>query len=172
MRLTEKIFQRNDKFFIQFYLLIISIFLYLSCSYSYYLRQGTFGLPDTYLLGSILIATTFFVLGTIKSRENRYIIGTSQFFRIEFIILIQTFLICIILTVVFKVTGTFSRVWFFSTCILSFFSMVLLKVLFDFFYHSLIASNIIQRNILLVGDSFNCKNIIKKFPKKISNSII
>jgi putative colanic acid biosynthesis UDP-glucose lipid carrier transferase len=74
--------------------------------------------------------------------------------------------------VAFKVTESYSRVWLFSTIILSFLSLVILKVIFDLFYHYLITSNIIQRNILLVGDSSSCKNIIKKFPKRISNSVI
>ncbi len=172
MKLAEKFFQRNDKIFIQFYFLIVSLSFYICSAYSYYLRQGTFNLPDGYVQGSGLIVVTFFVLGLFKSRDNRYIIGTAQFFKIELIILIQTFVICIILTVIFKVTDTYSRIWLFSTFILCFFSLIFFKVLFDLFYRYLISSNAIQRNILIVGDTFSCKNIIKKFPKKISNSVI
>ena len=172
MKLAEKFFQRNDKIFIQFYFLIVSLSFYICSAYSYYLRQGTFNLPDGYVQGSGLIVVTFFVLGLLKSRDNRYIIGTAQFFKIELIILIQTFVICIILTVIFKVTDTYSRIWLFSTFILCFFSLIFFKVLFDLFYRYLISSNAIQRNILIVGDTFSCKNIIKKFPKKISNSVI
>ena len=172
MKLIEKFFQRNDKIFIQFYFLIISLSLYICAAYSYYLREGTFDLPDNYSKGSILIVVTFFIFGLLKSRDNRYFIGTAQFFRIELIVLIQTFIVCIILTVIFKVTDVYSRLWLFSTFVLSFFSLIIFKVLFDLFYRSLIHSNVIQRNILIVGDSVNCKNIIKKFPKKISNSVI
>jgi len=163
MVLFEKIFQRNDRIFIQFYFFTLGISLYLCSTTSYYLRNETFKLSEDYLYGSILIVITFLILGLIRTRENRYIIGTAQFFRIEFILLIQTFFICVILTVAFKVTESYSRVWLFSTIILSFLSLVILKVIFDLFYHYLITSNIIQRNILLVGDSFSCKNIIKKF---------
>ena len=46
------------------------------------------------------------------------------------------------------------------------------KVFFDFFYARLVSSNTIQRNILLIGDAISCQNMIKKFPKKISNSVI
>ena len=84
----------------------------------------------------------------------------------------SNFFICIFLTVAFKVTESYSRVWLFSTIILSFLSLVILKVIFDLLYNYLITSNIIQRNILLVGDSLGCQNIIKKFPKRISNSVI
>ena len=104
MVLFEKIFQRNDRIFIQFYFFTLGISLYLCSTTSYYLRNGTFKLPEDYLYGSILIVITFWILGLIRTRENRYIIGTAQFFRIEFILLIQTFFICVILTVAFKVT--------------------------------------------------------------------
>ena len=96
MKLIEKFFQRNDKIFIQFYFLIISLSLYICSAYSYYLREGTFDLPDNYSKGSILIVVTFFIFGLLKSRDNRYFIGTAQFFRIELIVLIQTFIVCII----------------------------------------------------------------------------
>ena len=172
MILFEKIFQRNDRIFIQFYFFILGVSLYLCSMTAYYLRNGTFKLSDDYVYGSILIVVSFLILGLIRTRENRYIIGTAQFFRIEFILLIQTFFICILLTVAFKLTESYSRVWLFSTIILSFLSLVILKVIFDLFYNYLITSNIIQRNILLVGDGFSCKNIIKKFPKRISNSVI
>ena len=135
MVLFEKIFQRNDRIFIQFYFFILGISLYLCSATSYYLRNGTFKLSEDYLYGSILIVVSFLILGLIRTRENRYIIGTAQFFRIEFILLIQTFFICVILTVAFKVTESYSRVWLFSTIILSFLSLVILKVIFDLFYH-------------------------------------
>ena len=50
-----------------------------------------------------------------------------------------------------------------TTFTLSFVTMIILKVVFDVLYSYLITSNIIQRNILLVGDSFNCKDILKNF---------
>ena len=96
MLLFEKIFQRNDRIFIQFYFLVLGVSFYLCSSISYYLRNGTFKLPEMYFLGSILIVVSFLFLGLIRTRENRYIIGTAQFFRIEFILLIQTFVICVV----------------------------------------------------------------------------
>ena len=86
--------------------------------------------------------------------------------------LIQTFLIAILITVLLKITGLYSRVWMITTFILSFVIMIILKVVFDLLYSYLIKSNIIQRNVLLVGDSSNCKNILKSFPKKKSTSVV
>ena len=172
MNYLEKIFQRDDKIFIQFYFFIVGVFLYLSSIFSYYLKNGTIKLSEDYLTGSILIVIIFWVSVFIRLKEKRYLIGTVQFLRIEFILLIQTFLVCILITALFKLTGEYSRVWFIAFFIFSFFSMIFLKAAFDQIYLYFIKSNIIQRNILLVGDAPSCQNIIQKFPKKISNSVI
>ena len=97
MSLIEKIFQRNDKIFIQLYFFVIGLILYLSSVYVYYLKNGTFQLPENYKFGVILIVAIFWILGLVRTKENRYIVGTAQFLRIEFILLIQTFFICILL---------------------------------------------------------------------------
>ena len=172
MAIFEKIFQRNDKVFLQFYFFSLGIILYLSSIFAYYLSNRTFILPEIYTAASISIVIIFWVLGLIKLKENRYIIGTVQFLRNEFVLLIQTFLIGVLITVLLKITGFYSRVWLITTFVLSFIAMVIFKVVFDLLYSYLITSNIIQRNVLLVGDSFNCKNILKNFPKKKSTSVV
>ena len=172
MQLFEKIFQRDDKIFIQIYFFFLGIFLYLCSMTSYYLLNKTFRLPEIYVTSSILVVIIFWIAALIRLQENRYVIGTVQFLKVEFIVLIQTFLAGILLTALLKVTGQYSRVWLITTFILSFVGLIILKVIFDQLYYYLISSNIIQRNVLLVGDSSSCQNIIKKFPKKISNSII
>ena len=166
MALFEKIFQRNDRFFLQIYFFLQGCTLYLNSTYAYYLRNGTFQLKDDYAMGSILIVIIFWISAFIKIREYRYLIGTVQFAKIELILLIQTFLIAILLTAMFKLTDNYSRAWYFSTFFISFLSLIFLKIFFDWIYQYLITANIIQRNILLVGDSQDCEKIIKKFPKK------
>ena len=172
MNLFEKIFQRNDKFVLLVYYLFLGLSLYLSSIVAYYSRNQNWDVPEAYAQGSILITLIFFSVSIINSREDRFINGSVQWFRVEFIFLIQAFLIAILLTVIFKVTDTYSRVWLFTNFTLSIFIFLLLKVFFDFFYTYLIKSNSIQRNVIIVGDAKACQNIIKNFPKKKSISII
>jgi len=172
MAIFEKVFQRNDKVFLQLYFFTLGIFLFLCSVLAYYLASGIFKLPEIYSTASFSIVIIFWISGLIKLKENRYIIGTVQFLRNEFVLLIQTFIIGIILTTLLKVTGLYSRAWMITTFVLSFITMIVLKVIFDLLYSYLITSNIIQRNVLLVGDSFNCKNIIKNFPRKKSTSVV
>ena len=172
MYLFEKIFQRNDRFFLQIYYLILGLLLNVGSVSAYYLRNKTWNLPDSYIEGSILITLIFWFVSFAISKEDRFIKGTAQWFRVEFVFLIETFIIAILLTVIFKVTTDYSRIWLFSNFAISSAIFLVLKVIFDGIYSYLIKSNSIQRNILLIGDAKGCQNIIKNFPKKKSTSVI
>ena len=172
MQLFEKIFQRNDKFYLLIYYLILGLSITVSAFFSYYLRNKTFNLPELYLTGSTLLTLIFWILSIGRSSQDRHLQGASQWFKIEFTALVQTFLFGVLLASVFKTTDDYSRIWFFSSFILSIIVFIVIKIFFDCFYKLLVKSNIIQRNILLIGDSESCQNIIKKLPKDVSNSVI
>ena len=59
MAIFEKIFQRNDKAFLQFYFFTLGIVLYLCSVFAYYLNSGIFNLPEIYTVASILIVIIF-----------------------------------------------------------------------------------------------------------------
>ena len=170
--LFEKIFQRDDKSFLLFYYSFLGFILFLSSNISFYFRNNTWKFSESYLEASIFIVIIFLALSIFTTKEKRYIKGTVQWLRIEFLLLIQTFIFVILVTVIFKTTDNYSRIWLFTNIVMSSFLFLIAKVLFDYIYAQLVKSNSIQRNILLIGDSINCQNIIKKFPKKVSNSII
>jgi len=170
--LFEKMFQRDDKSFLLFYRLSLSVVLYFSSTIAYFIRNKTWELSDIYIKGTIIIVVIFLILSFFNSKEQRYIKGTVQWLRFEFLLLIQTFIVVILLTVIFKITDDYSRIWLFTNIGISLALFLVLKVLFDFIYTKLISSNAIQRNILLIGDAEGCQKIIQKFPKKISNSVI
>jgi len=170
--LFEKIFQRDDKSFLLLYRFTLGLSLYFSSLLAYYIRNKTWVLTDVYVEATISILVIFFILTLINTNENRYIKGTVQWLRIELVLLVQTFIIAILITVFLKITDNYSRIWIFTHIGTSFTLFLLIKVLFDFIYSHLVSSNTIQRNILLIGDAESCQDIIKKFPKKISNSVI
>ena len=172
MNLFEKIFQRNDKFFLLIYYFFLSISLYFSSVLAYFIRNETWELPKLYFEATILISLIFLLLVLLKSKEDRFIKGITQWFKIEFILLIQTFIIVILIGVMFKINDNYSRIWFFTNTTFAIFIFLISKVFFDLIYSGLIKTNSIQRNILLVGDAEGCQKIIQKFPKKISNSVI
>ena len=170
--LFEKIFQRNDKSFLLFYHLSLSVALYFTSTLAYYFKNKTWELSGSYFEASLIIALTFLILTIFNSSEKRYIKGTVQWLKVEFFILLQTFILVILLAAMLKITDQFSRIWLFTNMGASFILFLIFKVIFDFIYAQLVKSNSIQRNVLLVGDAEGCQNIIQKFPKKISNSVI
>jgi exopolysaccharide biosynthesis polyprenyl glycosylphosphotransferase len=175
MQLLEKIFQRNDKFYLLVYYFTIGLSLNFSTHYAYYIRNKNWDLPEIYFEGSILITLIFWAMSIFKpgrTNEDRYLKGTVQWFKVEFVFLVQTFLIAVLITVILKITDSYSRVWFFTSFSIAVFVFLFLKVISDFIYGFLVLSNTIQRNILLIGDEESCQNIIKKMPKTTSNSII
>jgi len=172
MYIFEKIFQRNDKFILLIYYSFLSLSLYFTSITAYYIRNEDWNITESYAQGSILIVLIFLLISIFNSKEDRFIRGPAQWFRVEFVFLLQSFFIAILLTVIFKVTNNYSRVWLFTNLGLSIFVFLLLKIFFDFVYTYLIKSNSIQRNVILVGDASACQNIIKSFPKKKSTSVI
>jgi len=170
--LIEKIFQRDDKSFLLFYRLFLSAVLYFSSTIAYFIRNKTWELSDIYIKGTIYIVVIFLILSFFNSKEQRYIKGTVQWLRVEFLLLVQTFVVAILLTVMLKITDDYSRIWLFTNIGISFSLFLFTKVTFDFIYAKLVSSNVIQRNILLIGDAEGCQKIIKGFPKKTSNSVI
>ena len=93
--LIEKIFQRDDKFFLIIYRLFLALILYLSSSLSYFLRNKTWVLPEKYIEATVIISLIFIVLSLFKSKENRFKRGIAQWFRVELMVLTQTFIIAI-----------------------------------------------------------------------------
>jgi len=175
MQLIEKIFQRNDKFYLLVYYFTLGLSLNFSNYYSFYFRNKSWNLPEQYFEASILITLIFLAISiprTYASNEDRFLLGTAQWLKVEFVFLIKTFLIAILIAVIFKLTANYSRIWFFTSFVFSIIIFLFLKVIFDFIYISLVKSNTIQRNILLIGDTESCKNIIRKMPKTTSNSVI
>ena len=159
--LIEKIFQRDDKSFLLLYRLSLSAVLYFSSTIAYSIRNKTWVLSDIYIKGTIYIVVIFLILSFFNSKEQRYIKGTVQWLRVEFLLLVQTFVVAILLTVMLKITDDYSRIWLFTNIGISFSLFLFTKVTFDFIYAKLVSSNVIQRNILLIGDAEGCQKIIK-----------
>ena len=100
MQLLEKIFQRNDKFYLLVYYFTIGLSLNFSTHYAYYIRNKNWDLPEIYFEGSILITLIFWAMSIFKpgrTNEDRYLKGTVQWFKVEFVFLVQTFLIAVLI---------------------------------------------------------------------------
>ena len=146
----EKIFQSDDKSFLLLYRILLGGILILSSYMAYFIRNKTLELTNDYLEATFVITATFLILAFFNSKDKRYINGAAQWIRVEFLLLIQTFVIVILITVMLKTTDNYSRVWLFTNIGVSFTLFLFFKVLFDFVYLQLIRSNIIQSKGLYI----------------------
>ena len=78
-------------------------------------------------------------------------------------------MIAILITVIFKVTGNYSRIWLFSNFIISVAVFLVLKVIFDFIYSKDTANGIVE---IIKSDFEGCINLGSGKSTKISEVIL
>ena len=78
MVLFEKIFQRNDKFFLQIYFFLQGLFLYLNSSYAYYLKNEY----DYVILDTPPIQPVSDTLFISQATDHNIIIARSRFTKL------------------------------------------------------------------------------------------
>ncbi len=125
-----------------------------------------------YYFATIVHLVTYFIVISFSKKEKFYKKGFVSFLDIYFKLIFLSFLILIFEAIAFKFAENYSRIWFFSNLIFSFFISLLIKIYFDAKYEKLIKTNKIQRNVLLVGDIVSCDEIAKNFSKSKNISII
>ena len=186
----EKLFQKNDETYISF-LKIAGIFVLFASSYmAFYLRNYTnfysfliifdiTAIPtqlvfanSIYYYATLVHIATYLVVILFSKKEKFYQKGFFSLFDTYYKLIFLSFLIVVLAAISFKITEQYSRIWFFSNVIISFFISLLLKIYFDSKYEKLIRTNRIQRNVLLVGDLESCDQIAKNFRMNRDISII
>jgi len=180
----EKVFQKNDETYIAINRIIYAIILYLSSILAFYLRENTAlfvsvelverknFLETKYFAAANIEILIFFTILLFTIKVKKYKKGFLYFIENDFKLITLTFVGLVFTAVILKEAQNFSRIWFFLNFFIALSLIIIIKFIFDYGYEKLIQSNIIQRNILLVGDSKDCYKLIKKFKKSMNVSII
>ena len=180
----EKIFQKNDETYIALNRIICAIILYVSSILAFHLRENTalfipiewvektFFFETKYFAAANIEILIFFLILLFAKKIKKYQKGILPFIENDFKLIALTFVGMVFTAVILKEAQNFSRIWYFSNFFIVMLFTLIMKLIFDYGYEKLIQSNIIQRNILLVGDSKDCYQIIKKFKKSKDISII
>ena len=185
-----KLFQKNDETYILF-LKVAGFFVLFASSYlAFYLRNYTnfysfltifdiTAIPtqlvftnSIYYYATLVHIATYLVVILFSKKEKFYQKGFFSLFDTYYKLIFLSFLVVVLAAISFKITEQYSRIWFFSNVIISFFISLLLKIYFDSKYEKLIKTNRIQRNVLLVGDLESCDLIAKNFRMNRDISII
>ena len=163
----EKVFQNDDHIFINLYILINSLFVFFSIytfsilennSFFYFFNYKIFKESLFYefsFLGTFIFFISQFFFPFKKRYNNSYL----YFFKTTFIYFLISYILSFFIILYF-ISDFFFTVKFFYIFILCLIFLTFNKFLFNQIYEYLIHANIIQRNILLVGNHGFILNVL------------
>ena len=165
----EKVFQNDDIFFINSISLIKAIVLFISVyTYSILEFHSIYDLlnfkiykDSNFHLFSEAITIIYFIITLTIVRDKKYKSNFLSFLRNDILPLIISIIFCFSIFFLLKV-DLILDLSFLRLMIFVFFILFILNISISSFYNYLISSNIIQRNIMLLGDADDIKNIVEK----------
>ena len=171
----EKIFQNDDIFFINSISLIKAIVLFLSVyTYSILEFHSIYDLlnfkiykDSNFHLFSLAITTIYFIITLTIVRDKKYKSNFLSFLRNDILPLIISIIFCFSIFFLLEV-DLILDLSFLRLMIFVLFILFILNRSISSFYSYLISSNIIQRNIMLLGDVDDIKNIVGKNSDEIN----
>ncbi len=169
----EKVFQNDDSGYIFFSIFIKSLllllfsynFVILSNHSIYELNNYKIFIKSNYFFFSIILSINYFLISCFLKNKKEYKKNFISFLKEDmlnfFFSNIFTFALILILQINFKID--LNIIYLFITHIIT---LLLLKLYFNYLYQRLIDQNIIQKNIMLVGNYKDIKKILsEKFDK-------
>ena len=169
----EKVFQNDDTFFIKIssllkvisILLSIYIFSILEFKTIYHLFNINIFTNSKYYNISIFIIPIYFLISIFLNNTNKYKLNFIIFLRYDILPFIISILLYLVFCFVFEINLTLS---FLYMIFLIIFILYFTKILTNYFYNYLINENIIQRNIMLVGEFKDILKLMNEHREKIN----
>ena len=169
----EKVFQNDDTFFIKIssllkvisILLSIYIFSILEFKTIYHLFNINIFTNSKYYNISIFIIPIYFLISIFLNNTNKYKPNFIIFLRYDILPFIISILSYLVFCFVFEINLTLS---FLYMVFLIIFILYFTKILTNYFYNYLINENIIQRNIMLVGEFKDILKLMNEHSEKIN----
>ena len=169
----EKVFQNDDAFFIKIssllkvisILLSIYIFSILEFKTIYHLFNINIFTNSKYYNISIFIIPIYFLISIFLNDTNKYKPNFIIFLKYDILPLIFSILLYLVFCFVFEINITLSFLYMIFLIILI---LYFTKILTNYFYNYLINKNIIQRNIMLVGEFKDILKLMNEHSEKIN----
>ena len=171
----EKVFQNDDKFFINslifikalIILLSVYIFSILQRNTIYELLEFNIYIESNFYLFSIYFATIYLLTNIIITKDKKYKLNFLSYLRNDLLPFLISTVISFSIFFLFKINLKLDL----SFLYLIIFIIINLSILnrsTSWLYNYLINSNIIQRNIMLVGNINDIKKIVNENKDKIN----
>jgi len=169
----EKVFQNDDTFFIKIssFLKVISILLsiYIFSILEFKTIFDLFNINiftnSKYYDISIFIIPAYFLILIFLNNTNKYKLNFIIFLRYDILPFIISILLYLVFCFIFEINLTLS---FLYMVFLTIFILYFTKILTNYFYNYLIDENIIQRNIMLVGEFKDILKLMNEHREKIN----
>jgi len=172
----EKIFQKDDNFYINISIFLKSFFIFLSIyifsilelNSIYDLLNIDFYKESKYFYISIFFPIIYFFFSFVfRVTKKRYVVHFFSFLLNDIIPFIVTIPITLYLFFILKVNYKIELV---DVYLLAFiiFNLFLIRYILDKYYNNLMDNNLIQRNIMLVGSIESIQKILKEKKDKIN----
>ena len=170
----EKVFQNDDRFFINLLIFIkviiillsIYIFSILQHNTIYELSAFNIYIESNFYLFSIYFSVFYFLTNLIITKEKKYKSNFLSYLRNDLLPFLISIVISFSIFFLFKVNLKLD-LSFLYLIIFIIINLSILNRATSTFYSYLINSNIIQRNIMLVGSIHDIKKIIKEDKERI-----
>ena len=164
----EKVFQNNDSAFLYFISILKTICIFISIYLFSILEKNTIFdllnisifLQSEYFIFSIFLSIIFYFLTFFLKKNKDYYQNFLSFLKEDILNLIISISILIIFFFFLNINIIF-KINFFYLIILIIINLFFLKIFFNFLYNLLVQKNIIQKNIMLVGNYNQIKKILK-----------
>ena len=171
----EKVFQNDDKFFInssifvKVFIILLSVYIFsiLQDNTIYELLEFNIYIESNFYLFSIYFATIYLLTNIIITKDKKYKSNFLSYLRNDLLPFLISMVISFSIFFLFKINLKLDL----SFLYLIIFIIINLSILnrsTSWLYNYLINSNIIQRNIMLVGNINDIKKIVNENKDKIN----
>lgn len=159
----EKILQKNEEVINFFYLFNKILILFLSSYISFKIKIEENQFREYFIITLIIVLIQIF-LEILFFKNNRfYNKKISSILKKDLYQFFISILSLLFIAAAFKVTSSYSRIWIGLLIFFNIFLLFFHKYLFNLAYDNLINSNLLTKNILLIGNFEDCKKLIKNF---------
>jgi lipopolysaccharide/colanic/teichoic acid biosynthesis glycosyltransferase len=164
----EKVFQNNDTAYNLFIVIIKTIVIF----FSYYLfsileENSIYELLNyeifersRFFYYSIILCFSFFIINIFNKEKQIYKRNFISFMREDLLNFLISNIFIFLLFYSFQINFSLD-IQFLYSLVFSILILSLLKLFFNFLYDYLVEENIIQKNIMIVGDYENVKELLK-----------
>ena len=161
--MIEKILQKNEEVINYIYFFTKLILVALSSFLAFKIKINELYFKEYAILTILLIGIMILFDVTFYKKNRFYNNKLSNYFTVDLSHFFISLLILIFIGAVLKVTGFYSRLWLLMLIIFNCIFLLLNKIIFNYFYQSIITSNVLTKNILLIGKFAECKKLLQSF---------